>query len=243
MIIHILTLFPELLEAFFRESIPGRAVEKGLLEVNLVDIRDFAEGKHRVVDDRPFGGGPGMVLKPEPVFAAVEHTLKGARSSDPRMILLTPQGRRFDQDKAIELSEIEECIMLCGRYEGFDERILTGFPWEDLSIGDFVLSGGEVAAMCVIEATIRLQPGILGDEESAARDSFMDGLLGPPQYTRPRSFRNEEVPEILLSGDHAAIEAWRRKKALKRTQDNRPDLIEGKGPQSKKGNTDHEPHS
>lgn len=224
MIVHVLTLFPGLFDAFFEESIVGRAKSQGILEANLVNFREFAEGKHRVVDDRPFGGGPGMVLKPEPIFAAVEHVRNGAKSQCPKLILLTPQGARFDQKKAIELSQEEELILLCGRYEGFDERIHQGLPWEEISLGDFVISGGELAAMVVIESVIRLIPGVLGDEESATRDSFMNGLLGPPQYTRPREFRGEKVPEVLLSGDHKAIQEWRDRASLNRTRNKRPDL-------------------
>jgi len=245
MIVHLLTLFPGLFDAFLKESIVGRAVASGQLEVNLINFRDFAEGKHRIVDDRPFGGGPGMVIKPEPVFAALEDTLARTRESDPKMILLTPQGRPFDQKKAVELADLEEMILLCGRYEGLDERIHRGFPWDEISLGDFVLSGGELAAMCVIEAVIRLKPGILGDEESARRDSFMNGLLGVPQYTRPRSFRGMEVPEVLLSGDHEAIEAYRRRKAEERTKRARPDLLTNSNdPQANDiRNKDHGPDS
>ncbi len=222
--VHVLTLFPGLFHAFLRESIVGRAVDLNLLTVNLVNFRDFAEGRHNVVDDRPFGGGPGMVLKPEPIFAAVEHTVAHARSRDPKLILLTPQGRRFDQKAAIELAREEELVLLCGRYEGIDERVHEGFPWDELSLGDYVLSGGELAAMCVIESVIRLKPGVLGDDESALRDTFVDGLLGPPQYTRPREYKGMEVPEILLSGDHGSIRKWRKKKAEERTRSKRPDL-------------------
>ena len=226
MIFHVLTLFPELFDAFLKESIVGRAVAKRRLEVHLVNFRDFAEGKHKVVDDRPFGGGPGMVLKPEPVFAAMEHTLANAATDAPRMILLTPEGRRYDQRIANELARGEELVIFCGRYEGFDDRIRMGFAWDPISIGDFVLSGGELAAMCLIESVIRLKPGVLSDDESARRDSFMNGLLGWPQYTRPRSFRGMEVPGILFSGDHKAIEAWRRREAVRRTERTRPDLKE-----------------
>ncbi len=224
MIVHVLTLFPGLFGAFLDESIVGRAVQRGLLEVNLVNFRDFAEGRHKVVDDRPFGGGPGMVLKPEPIFAAVEHTLAQAASDHPRMILLSPQGARFDQEKAVELVEHNELIILCGRYEGFDERVHTGFPWDEISLGDFVTSGGEPAAMCLIESTIRLKPGVLGDDESASRDSFMNGLLSPPQYTRPRVFRGMDVPEVLLSGDHEAIRNWRQEQSKRATARKRPDM-------------------
>ena len=225
MIVHVLTLFPGLFEAFLAESIVGRAVESEFLSVDLVNFRDFAEGKHRVVDDRPFGGGPGMVLKPEPIFAAVEHVLDRSERKDQKLLLLTPQGRPFDQEKAIELSREEEFTLLCGRYEGIDERVHAGLPWEEISLGDFVLSGGELASMCVIEAAIRLVPGVLGHDESATRDALMNGLLGPPQYTRPRVFRGHEVPEVLISGDHAAIDAWRAEQSLRRTESKRPELV------------------
>jgi tRNA (guanine37-N1)-methyltransferase len=241
MIVHVLTLFPGLFDAFLKESIVGRAVSADLLQVDLVNYRDFAGGKHNVVDDRPFGGGPGMVIKPEPVFAAVEDTLERASTKEPRMILLTPQGRRFDQRMAIDLADAEELIVLCGRYEGFDDRIHQGFPWEEVSIGDFVLSGGELASMCLIESVLRLKPGILGDEESAKRDSFMNGILSWPQYTRPREFRGMEVPEILFSGDHKAIDDWRRREAEERTKQTRPDLLKAFKQDSSKRKKNHGP--
>jgi len=250
MIVHVLTLFPGLFDAFLKESIIGRAAARGLLKVNLVNFRDYAEGRHNVVDDRPFGGGPGMVIKPEPVFAAVEDLLHQASHPEPKMILLTPRGQRFDQSLANDLAGEEEMIILCGRYEGFDERIHGGFPWTEISLGDFVLSGGELAAMCLIESVARLRPGILGDEESARRDSFMNGLLGTPQYTRPREFRGMTVPEVLLGGDHKAIEAWRRAQALERTKRARPDLVDASErepprgvPQASKRNKGHGPDS
>jgi tRNA (guanine37-N1)-methyltransferase len=230
MIIHILTLFPGLFEPFLSESIVGGAVAKGLVDVRLVNFRDHAPGKHRVVDDRPFGGGPGMILKPEPIFDAVDRILE---SGGPvRMILLTPQGRRFDQNTAIGISREENLLMLCGRYEGFDERIREGYPWEEISLGDFVLSGGEVAAMCLVESVVRLLPGALGHEMSAWEDTFTEYLIEFPQYTRPRTFRGMEVPEVLLSGDHKKIAEWRREKAIERTRSRRPDL-------EKENNRDH----
>ena len=206
----LLTLFPGLFDGFLTESILKRAIEKGLLEVHRWDIRDWAEGKHRQVDDRPFGGGPGMVLRAPPTVAAVEAV---RASADPpgRLIALTPQGRRLDQDWVRELAREPRLILLCGRYEGFDERIFEVLEPELLSIGDYVLSGGEVAAMVVVDAVMRLVPGVLGDAESALDESFgPDGGLEYPQYTRPRAFRGRTVPEILLSGDHAAIARWRR---------------------------------
>src|SRR5512135_973146 len=206
----LLTLFPGLFDGFLTESILKRAIAQGLVEVHRWDIRDWAEGKHRQVDDRPFGGGPGMVLMAPPTVAAVEAV---RASADPpgRLIALTPQGRRLDQDWVRELAREPRLVLLCGRYEGFDERIFEVLEPERLSIGDYVLSGGEVPAMVVVDAVMRLVPGALGDSESAADEAFgPDGGLEYPHYTRPREFRGMPVPEILLSGDHAAIARWRR---------------------------------
>jgi tRNA (guanine37-N1)-methyltransferase len=206
----VLTLFPALFDGFLGESILRRAIDRGLVRVDRWDIRDWAEGKHRQVDDRPFGGGPGMVLMAPPVVAAVE-AVRAKAEPPGRLIALTPQGRRLDQAWVGELAREPRLILLCGRYEGFDERIFETLEPEALSIGDYVLSGGEVAAMVVIDAVMRLVPGALGDAESAVDESFgPDGGLEYPQYTRPRVFRGREVPEILLSGDHAAIARWRR---------------------------------
>ncbi len=226
--IQILTLFPELFGPFLSESIVGIACEKKILNLSLVNFRDYASGKHKVVDDRPFGGGPGMILKPEPVFETIESVLPERDEKSVKMILLTPQGQRYNQETAVRLSKEKHLLMLCGRYEGFDERIRQGFPWEEISIGDFVLSGGEVAAMCLVESIIRLVPGVLGHERSAWEDSFSNDLLEWPQYTRPRNFRGMSVPEILLSGDHARIEKWRREAAEERTRARRPDLRKDK---------------
>jgi tRNA (guanine37-N1)-methyltransferase len=206
----VLTLFPALFEGFLGESILKRAIDRGLVEVNRWDIRDWAEGKHKQVDDRPFGGGPGMVLMAPPVVAAVE-AVRAMTEPPGRLIALTPQGRRFDQAWVGELAKEPRLVLLCGRYEGFDERIFEALRPEPLSVGDYVLSGGEVPAMVVIDAVMRLVPGILGDAESAVDESFgPDGGLEYPQYTRPREYRGSEVPDILLSGDHAAIARWRR---------------------------------
>lgn len=206
----VLTLFPALFDGFLGESILNRAIERGLVGVHRWDIRDWAEGKHKQVDDRPFGGGPGMVLMAPPVVAAVE-AVKSSAEPAGRLIVLSPQGRRLDQAKVVELAKEPRLVLLCGRYEGFDERIIETLQPESLSIGDYVLSGGEVAAMVVIDAVMRLIPGVLGDAESAVDESFgPDGGLEYPHYTRPRAFRGSEVPEILLSGDHAAIARWRR---------------------------------
>jgi tRNA (guanine37-N1)-methyltransferase len=205
----VLTLFPSLFEGFLGESILSRAIEKRIVEVHRWNIRDWAEGKHKQVDDRPFGGGPGMILMAPPVVSAVE-SVRGLTDAPGRLIVLTPQGRRLDQAKIEELAGESRLVLLCGRYEGFDERIQETLQPEPLSIGDYVLSGGEVAAMVVIDAVMRLIPGVLGDAESARDESFgPDGGLEYPQYTRPREFRGSAVPEILLSGDHAAIARWR----------------------------------
>jgi tRNA (guanine37-N1)-methyltransferase len=222
--ISILTLFPGVVREYLAVSILGIAQEKKLVEYEVVDIRDFAEGKHRQVDDRPFGGGPGMVLMPGPVVAAVEEVRKDQPPEAPT-ILLTPQGERFDQRLAEELAQGPGMILVCGRYEGFDERIREVLRPREISIGDYVLAGGEVPALAVTEATVRLVPGVLGHEESAHADSFATGLLEGPQYTRPRDFRGLGVPDVLFSGNHAEIEAWRREAARQRTRERRRDLL------------------
>jgi tRNA (guanine37-N1)-methyltransferase len=226
--IDILTLFPQLVRAVLDESIPRIAREKGAVEYHLANFRDFAKGVHQSVDDRPYGGGAGMVLKPEPVFACVRHVL--AQDTRPaHLVLLTPQGRRFDQQAAIELSGKQRLLMLCGRYEGFDERIRQGFAWDEISIGDYVLSGGELAALVITDAVVRLLPGVLGEDGSAEEDSFNLGphgrLLEYPQYTRPVEFEGMKVPEVLQSGNHALIAKWREEQARKRTKERRPDLL------------------
>ena len=208
--IDVLTLFPAIFDGFLGQSIVRRAIARGLVGIERWDIRDWAEGRHKPVDDRPFGGGPGMVLMAPPVVAAVEAV---AASADPpgRLIFLSPQGRRLDQPRVEELAREPRLTLVCGRYEGFDERIIETLRPELLSVGDYVLSGGEVAAMVVMDAVIRLIPGVLGDSQSAVDESFgPDGGLEYPQYTRPRVFRSLAVPDILLSGDHAAIAEWRR---------------------------------
>jgi tRNA (guanine37-N1)-methyltransferase len=224
-VVDVLTLFPGLFDGFLSESILKRAIEHGLIEVRLWNLRDWAEGKHKQVDDRPFGGGPGMVLMAPPVVDAVEAVR--ARGEIPgRLIALTPQGRRLDQDLVRELAAERRIVLLCGRYEGFDERILETLEPEQISIGDYVLSGGEVAAMVVIDAVFRLIPGALGDAESATDESFgPGGGLEYPHYTRPREFRGRAVPDILLSGNHAAIERWRIEQSKLRTALRRIDLI------------------
>lgn len=223
--IDILTLFPEMFESPLSHSILKRAVEKGLVEICLTNIRDFSTDSYRKVDDKPYGGGAGMVMMAGPVFDCFEH-VKKLVSQKGRVILLTPQGQKFDQAKAVELSKEDRLILISGRYEGFDERIRVGLGAEQVSIGDFVLSGGELAAMVVIDGVVRLLEGVLGDDDSAKYDSFSDGLLEYPQYTRPEEFRGMKVPEILLSGDHAKIAKWRSEQALERTKKWRPDLLE-----------------
>ena len=219
----LLTLFPRLVEGPLQESILGKAVQKGLISVRVRDIRDHAVGKHRVTDDTPYGGGAGMVMKPEPLVSAIE-AAREAMGGPARVILMDPQGRRFTQDVARELHEARRIVLVCGRYEGYDERI-RAFVDDEISLGDFVLTGGELAALCVVDAIARLVPGVLGNEESAGAESFEEGLLEYPQYTRPPEFRGMTVPEILLSGDHAKIARWRRQQALLRTRERRPDLF------------------
>jgi len=224
----VVTLFPALLEAYLATSVMGRAVEGGLVEVDLVDLRPYGDGPHRQVDDRPFGGGPGMVLMAEPVIRAVEDA-REAHDEGVRTLVLSPQGRRFDQGYARELAAHEPgFVLVCGRYEGIDERALEILEPEEVSLGDFVLSGGEVAAMAVLDATARLVPGVLGHDQSADEDSFSaeDGILDHPHYTRPAVVRGLEVPEILRGGDHAAVARWRRQVALERTRLRRPDLLD-----------------
>ena len=221
--IDVLTIFPGILESPLRESLLGKAIEKGVLDVRVHDIRDHATDKHRQVDDESYGGGPGMVMRPEPIFAAVE-----ALGPDPkRVLLLSPAGRRLDQALVRELAAEPWLVLVAGRYEGVDERVVEGLGTEEISIGDYVLSGGEVPALVVLEAVTRLVPGVIGRDESHERDSFgHDGLLDHPHYTRPPEFRGMAVPEVLLSGDHAAIERWRREAAREKTRRNRPDLLE-----------------
>jgi tRNA (guanine37-N1)-methyltransferase len=222
----VFTLFPGILEGPLNESILKRGREKGLLHVTLRNIRDYAEDKHRTADDSPYGGGAGMVLKPEPIFKAFE-ALKAEHPGEQLLtILLSPQGRLLDQQQAERLSEeTRRIVLLCGHYEAIDERVHTALVDEELSVGNYVLTGGELAALVVIDAATRLLPGVLGDEESSYRDSFGDGLLDHPHYTRPAEFRGMKVPEVLLGGNHAEIEKWRRREAIKATLTKRPDLL------------------
>ena len=221
--IDVVTIFPGIFESPLRESLLGRAIEAGLVDVRVHDLRDATTDKHRQVDDESYGGGPGMVMKPEPVFAAVEALGAGER----RTLLLSPAGRRLDQALVRELAAEPWLVLICGRYEGVDERVVEGLPAEEVSIGDYVVAGGEVPALVVLEAVTRLVPGVIGREESHEQDSFgHDGLLDHPHYTRPAEFRGMRVPEALLSGNHAEIERWRREAALEKTRRNRPDLLE-----------------
>ena len=219
----VLTLFPEMLAAYLQQGVLGRAVKRGLVDVNLINIRDFAKGTHKTTDDRPYGGGEGMVMKPGPIYRA----LKSVDRVDGRslVILLSPQGKLFDQSIAWEMSGWDQLILLCGRYEGIDERIKLTCIDMELSIGDYILSGGELGAMVIVDAVSRLIPGVLGGERSNLEDSFEDGLLEYPQYTRPRVFQDKEVPEILLSGNHEKIRVWRREQSLRRTLEKRSDLL------------------
>jgi len=220
----ILSIFPEMFPFLIDYGIVGRAVERGKLTINVVNIRDFGEGPHLMTDDRPFGGGDGMVMKPEPIFRALESIPKvqGKR----QVVLLTPQGQLLDQSIALSLSKLQQIILVCGRYEGVDERVRSRYVDMEISIGDYILTGGELPAMIIVEAVSRLIPGILGGERSNLEESFEDCLLEYPQYTRPRVFKGDEVPPVLLSGDHKKIRLWRRAQSIKRTLEKRPDLLE-----------------
>lgn len=220
--VDVFTIFPAIVEAPLHESLLGRAIDAGILDVRVHDLRDWTTDRHRSVDDEAYGGGPGMVMKPEPLFDAVG-SLEPDRG---RVLLLSPAGRRLDQALVRELAAEPHLTLVCGRYEGVDERVVEGLPAEEVSIGDFVLSGGELPALVIVEAVSRLLPGVLGNEESSGRDSFSEpGVLDHPHYTRPATFRGMQVPAVLLSGDHAAIERWRREAAAEKTRRNRPDLL------------------
>lgn len=222
--IDILTLFPEMFEAVLKESIIGRAVDKQLIELQFHNIRDYSENKHRKVDDYPYGGGLGMIMQCQPIFSAAE-SIRAKLVKKPYTILMSPQGRAFDQAKAREFSTYEGLMVICGHYEGIDERVTEALVDEEISIGDFVLTGGEIAAMAVVDATCRLIPGVLKEDASHMVESFTEGLLEFPQYTRPPDFMGMEVPEVLLSGHHENIEKWRRYQSLKRTFEKRPELL------------------
>ena len=233
--IDVVSIFPRLVREPLSEGIMARAQAAGLVALRAHDLRDFSEDRHRTVDDAPFGGGPGMVMKAEPFFRAVEQVLASPSGSDPRpaaqtppsqaIVLLSPRGQVFDQPTAVRYAGLDRLVLLCGRYEGIDERVAQRLATEEVSLGDFVLTGGEVAAVAIIEATVRLLPGALGDDESARCDSFADGVLDWPHYTRPAQWRGLSVPEVLLSGDHARVRRWRRREALRTTRERRPELL------------------
>ena len=236
--IDIITLFPEICRAPLNESMMKRAQENGIVDLRIHNLRDWTTDKHHVVDDAPFGGGQGMVMKPEPIFAAVEElrnegqkTLNAQRSTSnvqlqrSKAILMSPAGRRFDQQMATQLSRESHLIIICGHYEGVDYRVVEHLVDLEISIGDYVLTNGAIAAVVLVDAVVRLLPGVLGDEQSAVDDSFSSGMLEAPQYTRPAEFRGRKVPDVLLSGNHAEIAAWRKEQGLKRTKENRPDLL------------------
>ncbi len=223
---HVLTIFPAMFTSPFSEGIMARAIANGLVEVRPHDIRDHARDNHRTVDDYPFGGGPGMLMKAEPLFDAVEATLSTARDSDCPVILLSPQGRPLTQSVVEELARVPEMVLVCGRYEGVDERVRDHLVTDEISIGDYVLSGGELAAMVIIDAVCRLLPGVVGSIASTEDDSFTTGLIQHPQYTRPAEYRGWRVPDTLLSGNHAEIARWRRRESLRKTLRRRPDLLE-----------------
>lgn len=226
--IGLITLFPEMFVALTEYGISGRAVREGLVSLNFWNPRDFTTDRHRTVDDKPFGGGPGMLMKTEPLLTAIRTARTEVGPGDGKVIYLSPQGRKLDQKKVEELAQRDDLILVCGRYQGIDARVLEAEIDEEVSLGDFVLSGGEIAAMALIDALIRFQPGALGDDDSAQQDSFSDGLLHCPQYTRPQSFEGQDVPPVLLSGDHAEIRRWRLQQSLGMTWLKRPDLLAGK---------------
>ncbi|MCS0652285.1 MAG: tRNA (guanosine(37)-N1)-methyltransferase TrmD [Bacillota bacterium] len=223
--IDVLTLFPEMFEGVFGHSILKKAAENEAVTYNVVNFREYADNKHKTVDDYPYGGGAGMVLKPQPIFDAVED-LRCKSGASPRVILLCPQGERYTQRKAEELAEADHLIFVCGHYEGYDERIREHVVTDEISIGDFVLTGGELGAMVVIDSVVRLLPGVLGNQESHMKDSFSTGFLEHPHYTRPADFRGIKVPDVLMSGNHRLVEEWRAKESLRRTYLRRPDLLE-----------------
>jgi len=223
--IDILTLFPEICRAPLSESMMKRAQENKIVDLRIHNLRDWTADKHHIVDDAPFGGGQGMVMKPEPIFAAVEDLKSRIESRESKIVLMSPAGRRLDQKLAADLSKESQLIIICGHYEGVDHRVIEHLVDLEISIGDYVLTNGAIAAAVLVDAVVRLLPGVLGDQQSAADDSFSIGSLESPQYTRPAEFRGWKVPEVLLSGNHAEIAKWRKEQALKRTKQNRPDLL------------------
>jgi tRNA (guanine37-N1)-methyltransferase len=220
----IVTIFPRMIEAALAEGIVARALQRGLLRVKVRDLRDFTDDRHRTVDDVPYGGGPGMVMKPEPIFRAVE-AVASEGGTPQAIVLVSPHGRQFTQAQAVRLSRLDRVTILCGRYEGIDDRVREGLATEELSIGDFVVSGGELPALIIIDAVARLIPGVVGDEDSVAGDSFSRGLLDFPHFTRPAEFRDLKVPDVLVSGHHGEIRKWRKRQALELTLDRRPELL------------------
>ncbi len=223
--IDVVTIFPAMVEAVLVDGVVARARTKGLVDVQARDLRDYTDDKHRVVDDVPFGGGPGMVLKPEPLFRAVE-AITAERGAPSAVVLLTPQGKPLTHAMAARFAGMERLILLCGRYEGIDERVTDAFVTDEVSIGDYVLTGGELPALVLMDAVVRLVPGVVGDESSVAGDSFVRGLLDHPHYTRPAVFRDRAVPDVLLSGHHGEIERWRARQRVERTRDRRPELLD-----------------
>jgi len=223
--IDVLTIFPEMFSGVFGHSILKRAEDMGAVNYNIVNFREYADNKHQTVDDYPYGGGAGMVLKPQPIFDAVTDLTAKSASKKPQVVLMCPQGKRYDQKKAEELSNSDHLIFICGHYEGYDERIREHIVTEEISIGDFVLTGGELGAMVIIDSVVRLLPNVLGNEQSHMKDSFSTGLLEHPHYTRPADFRGMKVPDVLTSGNHRLIEEWRAKESIRRTYERRPDLL------------------
>ena len=220
----IVTIFPRMIDAGLAEGVVSRGIAQGLLDIRVHDLRDHTTDRHRTVDDAPYGGGPGMVMKPEPLVRSVEH-IRATRGAPDAVVLLTPQGRRFSQAEAVRLGALTHVVLLCGRYEGIDERVRSLVATEELSIGDYVLSGGELPALVVVDAVSRLVPGVVGDEQSVDEDSFSRGLLDHPHFTRPAGFAGLDVPDVLLSGHHADVRRWRKKAALSRTLERRPELL------------------
>jgi len=221
----IITIFPELFSGVLECGIIRRARQSGLVEIRIINLRDFTKDRHRSVDDRPYGGGEGMVFTPAPLFEAVEHCRSGEETAKSQVVLLTPQGKTWSQDLAAEFATIPHLLLICGRYEGVDQRVIDSLVDREVSIGDFVLTGGEIPAMAVLDSVVRLIPGTLGCSDSAVNESFSTGLLDYPQYTRPAEYRGQAVPDVLLSGDHAKIEKWRKEQALEKTKRARPELI------------------
>ncbi len=221
----IVTIFPKMVEAALAEGVVGRARASGLVDIQVRDLRDYTDDRHRTVDDVPYGGGPGMVMTPEPWFRAVD-AIRETRGEPSAVLLMTPQGRRFSHAEAERLSRLDRIVVLCGRYEGIDERVVDRLVTDEISIGDYVLTGGELPALVVVDAVVRLVPGVVGDADSVAADSFVRGLLDHPHYTRPAVSRGLPVPDVLLSGHHGEIEQWRRRERVRRTMDRRPDLID-----------------